>query len=128
MEQLGLGVREKAGLKREEEMREAQFRSSEDYSSRVNGVLCELEKNSLTHSLLFQRKLNQQEQRGQKFIDEDKLKGEKISHFIESREDRDVFNHESDTYQQHQRNELRHSLSLLQLQKDNKAQENERAR
>lgn len=74
--------------------------------------------------MLLQRKLNLQEQRGQRFIDEDRLKGEKINHFIEAREDRDVFNHESDNYQQYQKNELQHSLSLLQLQKDSKAMEN----
>jgi hypothetical protein len=74
-------------------MREADFRSSNDYHSRINGVLCELEKNSLTHSLLLQRKMNQQEERGQKFIDEDRRKNEKINQFIQAREDKDVFNH-----------------------------------
>jgi hypothetical protein len=87
-----------------------------------------LEKNSLTHSLLLQRKLNQQEERGHKFVDESRLKGDRINQFICAHEDRDVFNHESDLYQQYQRNELQHSLSLLQQQKDSKAQENERAR
>lgn len=124
MEQLGVGVRERAGRRQEEALEGGRG----DYAARVDGVLCELEKNSLTHSLLLQRKLHQQEERGQKFVDESRLKGERLSHFIAAREDRDVFNHESDQYQQYQAHELQHSLSLLQLQKDGKAQENERAR
>lgn len=60
MEQLGLGVKEKVGQRQQEQMREAISRSGGDYHSRINGVLYELEKNSLTHNLLLQKKLNQQ--------------------------------------------------------------------
>lgn len=57
--------------------------------------------------------MNRQEERKKLFIDEDKLKSSKISQFVEKREDKDVFNHGNDQYQQYQKLEHANSLSML---------------
>ena len=66
--------------------------------------------------------MNRQEERKRLFIDEDKLKNSKINQFVDKREDKDVFNHGSDLYQEYQRMEHYNSMSLLQQQKEAKAQ------
>ncbi len=66
--------------------------------------------------------MNRQEERKKLFIDEDKLKNSKISQFVEKREDRDVFNHESDLYQQYQKQEHTNSLTTLERQREENMQ------
>ena len=62
--------------------------------------------------------MNRQEERKKHFIDEDRLKNSKISHFIEMREDKDVFNHGNDQYQQYQKQEFKNSLGILEKQRE----------
>lgn len=83
----------------------------------------ELEKNNMTYSMVLQNRVNRQEQRKKLFIDEDRLKNSKINQFIEKREDKDVFNHGNDLYQQYQRREQQNSIFMLERQKEDKMRE-----
>lgn len=86
-------------------------------------MLGELEKNNMTYSMVLQNRVNRQEQRKKLFIDEDRLKNSKINQFIEKREDKDVFNHGNDLYQQYQRREQQNSIFMLERQKEDKMRE-----
>ena len=83
----------------------------------------ELEKNNMTYSMVLQNRVNRQEQRKKLFIDEDRLKNSKINQFIEKREDKDVFNHGNDLYQQYQRRQQQNSIFMLERQKEDKMRE-----
>jgi len=85
--------------------------------------LGELEKNNMTYSMVLQNRVNRQEQRKKLFIDEDRLKNSKINQFIEKREDKDVFNHGNDLYQQYQRRQQQNSIFMLERQKEDKMRE-----
>ena len=71
----------------------------------------------------MQNRLNKQEQRKKLFIDEDRLKNSKISQFVEKREDKDVFNHGNDLYQQYQKQEQFNSILTLERQKQERRQD-----
>ena len=86
-------------------------------------MLGELEKNNMTYSMVLQNRVNRQEQRKKLFIDEDRLKNSKINQFIEKREDKDVFNHGNDLYQQYQRRQQQNSIFMLERQKEDKMRE-----
>ena len=86
-------------------------------------MLGELEKNNMTYSMVLQNRVNRQEQRKKLFIDEDRLKNSKINQFIEKREDKDVFNHGNDLYQQYQRRQQQNSIFMLKRQKEDKMRE-----
>jgi len=73
--------------------------------------------------MVLQNRVNRQEQRKKLFIDEDRLKNSKINQFIEKREDKDVFNHGNDLYQQYQRRQQQNSIFMLERQKEDKMRE-----
>jgi hypothetical protein len=105
---LSKGLRERANSQKLRE--EAASVDRKGYKERVDGVLSELERNNTTYNLVLQGRMNRQEQRKKLFVDEDRLKSSKINQFIAQREDKDVFNHGNDLYQQYQRQEQQHSL------------------
>ena len=97
MQDLEKGIRERSqSLKKHQE-------EKKNYKERVDGVLCQLEKNNATYSMVLQNRLNKQEQRKKLFIDEDRLKNSKITQFIQKQYDKDVFNHGNDLYQEYQK-------------------------
>ena len=88
-----------------------------------DGVLQNLEKNGMSFHMGLEKKKAIQEERGRKFVDENRLKEEKISYLVKKNEDPFVFSHGSENYQKVQEVEKKKANSILDFQRENHKQQ-----